>query len=75
MSSSMWRAMPIKLGNWLQCITGGANYYIYGNRLKLTGEVVWLPEGLPVNDSNTDLLMTPSGKGEIAFIAQLQLSL
>jgi len=61
--------------NSIQAITGGVNYYFYGHRLKLTGEVIWLPEGLPIDDSPNDVLTNSNGKTELSFIAQLQLLL
>ncbi len=66
---------PAGSHNWLQAITGGVNYYFYGHRLKLTGEVTYLPEGLPIDNTAGDVLTSPNGKGEISFIGQLQLLL
>ncbi len=66
---------PAGSHNWVQAVTGGVNYFIYGNRLKLTGEVIWLPNGLPIDDSPSDVLTNSNGKTELSFVAQLQLLL
>ena len=61
--------------NYVQCITGGVNYYFYGHRLKATAEAIWLPDGLPIDDGPSDVLTNSNGKTEISFVAQLQLLL
>ena len=66
---------PAGSHNWIQAITGGVNYYFYGHRLKLTGEIIWLPEGLPFDDTSNDVLTNSNGKNEISFVAQVQLIL
>ncbi|HWE04922.1 MAG TPA: hypothetical protein VG326_21120 [Tepidisphaeraceae bacterium] len=66
---------PAGSHNWIQAIAGGANYYFHGHRVKLTGEALWLPNGLPFDDTSNDVLTTSNGKPEISFIAQLQLVL
>jgi hypothetical protein len=66
---------PAGSRNWIQAVAAGANYYFHGHRLKITAEVLYLPEGLPFDDTSSDVLATPSGKTEISFVAQLQLIL
>ena len=64
---------PAGSKNDINVITGGANYFFYGHRLKITGEVMWLPQGLPFDDGPSDELANPSGKTELDFEIQLQL--
>ena len=66
---------PAGSHNNLNVITGGVNYFFYGNRLKLTGEVKWLPQGLPFDDGPSDELANPKGHTEVDFVVQLQLLL
>ena len=66
---------PAGSRNYIQAIAGGVNYYFYGHRLKVTGEVKWLPEGLPFDDTSNDVLANTNGKSEVSFVAQLQLIL
>ncbi len=65
---------PAGSRNNLQDITGGVNWWVYGHRLKVTGEIMWLPQGLPFDDSPTDEFASPH-HGEIVYEAQLQLVL
>ncbi len=53
-------------------ITLGANYYIYGHNLKLTGQVMYLPNGIPISDSSSDVLSS-NDKAEFILITQVQL--
>lgn len=66
---------PAGSNNWVQVITGGVNYYFYGHRLKLTSEVIWLPDGLPYDDTPNDVLANHNGKSEVSFVTQIQLAL
>ncbi|HWE03063.1 MAG TPA: hypothetical protein VG326_11700, partial [Tepidisphaeraceae bacterium] len=61
--------------NWLNVVTGGVNYYFHGHRVKLTLQAMWLPQGLPFDDSPSDELSSPNGHREIDFEAQLQILL
>ncbi|HET6248031.1 MAG TPA: hypothetical protein VFE47_10070 [Tepidisphaeraceae bacterium] len=66
---------PAGSHNYIQAVAGGINYYFHGYRLKATGELQWLPNGLPFDDISNDVLANTNGKSEITFIAQLQLLL
>ena len=61
--------------NYVQSITAGVNYYVYGHRFKLTGQGTYLPTGLPIDDTPNDVLASPDGRGEFVFVAQLQILL
>ncbi len=69
------QGLPTGSRKWLQVVTTGVNYYFHGHRLKLTGEVIYLPEGLPFDDTSSDVLTNSNGKTELSFVAQLQLVL
>ena len=66
---------PAGSHNYLNALTGGVNYYVHGRNLKLTGEVLYLPQGLPVNDTATDELINSNGKTELVYEVQLELFL
>ncbi len=53
-------------------ITAGVNYYFLRHRAKLTGDVMYLPTGSPVDLDSADILANPSGS-EIVFQLQFQL--
>lgn len=59
--------------NWVQAITGGANFFFHGHRLKLTPEVIYLPKGMPIDDGASDVYTSAPNKGEIVGEIQLQL--
>jgi hypothetical protein len=63
---------PAGSHNYVQIITGGLNYYFYAHRLKLTGQASYLPNGIPIDDSPSDIF-TNNGEGIFLFEAQLQL--
>jgi hypothetical protein len=69
------RGTPAGSNNFVQAVTGGANYYFYDHRLKVTGQFTFLPNGLPFDDTSNDILANTNGKSEVTFIAQLQLIL
>jgi hypothetical protein len=54
-------------------ITVGTNYYIHGHDLKLTVDVMWLPNGSPVSDSGSGVLA--SEDTQLVFRGQFQLLL
>ena len=66
---------PAGSRHYIQAITGGVNYYIVGHRLKLTGQVIWLPNGTPIDENAGDVLVQTNGQNEISFVLQLQLLL
>ena len=51
------------------------NYYFHGHNVKLSGEAIYLPQGLPFDDNGSDVLASPNGHGEFSFVAQFQLLL
>jgi len=55
-------------------ITAGMNYYFYGQNLKLTTDATYLPNGAPVDDNGSGVLVN-SGKGEVVLRVQMQLAL
>jgi len=58
----------------IQALTLGANYYIYGQNLKLTVDGSWLPNGSPA-DADALGVLRDSGKYEFVLRTQLQLAL
>ena len=66
---------PAGSRNYFHVITAGVNYYWYGHRAKLTAEVIYLPNGLPIDDSGGDVLASGPGKGELSGVVQFQLLL
>jgi hypothetical protein len=61
-------------GGNIDDITLGANYYFYGQRAKLSTNLIYLPNGCPVSDSSiNDILATPSPRNELVFQLQFQL--
>jgi len=55
-------------------ITGGANYYFYGQNARFTLDVSYLPNGAPENDSGNGILAN-NGKAEWVERGQLQFAL
>ena len=66
---------PAGSRNYFHVITAGVNYYWHGHRAKITAEVIYLPNGLPIDDSGGDVLASGPGKGELSGIVQFQLLL
>jgi hypothetical protein len=66
---------PAGSRNDVQSITGGVNYYFRGHRAKITAQVDYLPDGIPINDTGNDVLASPGGKHEFSGIVQFQLLL
>ena len=60
---------------YIPAVFGGLNYYFVGHRAKLTAQGVYLPVGIPIDDTPNDILASPSGRGEFVFITQFQLLL
>ncbi len=58
----------------LQEITVGANYYLYGQKLKLTADANFLPNGSPA-DADAAGVLKDSGNNEFVFRAQVQLAI
>jgi len=66
---------PAGSRSYFNVITAGVNYYWYGHRAKLTAEIQYLPQGLPIDNTSNDMLASPAGHGEISGIVQFQLLL
>jgi hypothetical protein len=58
----------------LQEITVGANYYVYGQKLKLTVDGNFLPNGSPA-DADAAGVLKDSGNDEFVFRAQVQFAI
>jgi len=65
---------PAGSNNNVNEISLGANYYFHGHNAKLTGQAMYLPDGIPVNDDSNDVLISNNHQ-EFVFIAQFQLLL
>ena len=61
--------------NYVTAITAGANYYLYGNGCKVTAQITYLPNGIPIDDGGSDILASPAGNGEVVGSIQFQLAL
>ena len=55
-------------------IAAGVNYYFFRHRAKFTADVLYLPNGCPLNDDGAGILATKGGQ-EIVLRAQFQLIL
>jgi hypothetical protein len=55
-------------------LTAGINYYFYGQNLKLTTDASYLPNGSPVDDNGSGVLVS-SGGSEWVFRVQMQFAL
>ena len=66
---------PAGSHNYVQALFAGVNYYFVGHRAKLTGQAVYLPNGIPIDDTPNDVLANGGGHGEFVFVAQFQLLL
>ena len=58
----------------VHALSAGVNYYLYGHNAKLTGQVMYLPNGIPISDVGNDVLVS-NNHGEVVFIMQFQLML
>jgi hypothetical protein len=52
----------------------GTNYYFAGRNFMFTGQLTYLPNGIPIDDTSADILAN-NGHDELVFIAQFQLLL
>ena len=55
-------------------ITAGINYYFFGQNLKFTTDATYLPNGSPVDDNGSGVLVS-SGGSEWVFRVQMQFAL
>jgi outer membrane murein-binding lipoprotein Lpp len=65
---------PAGSNNNVTDISVGANYYFYGHNLKFTGMATYLPTGIPISDTSSEVLLS-NNKAEVVLIAQMQLLL
>ena len=68
------RAVAGLRSHLVQEITVGANYYLYGQKLKLTGDVDYLPNGSPA-DADALGVLRDSGRNEVVGRFQVQLAI
>ena len=71
---SSTRAVAGLNSHLLQELTAGVNYYIYGQKLKLTLDGSWLPNGSPA-DADALGVLRDSGRYEFVLRTQLQLAI
>ena len=62
------------LSHVVQEITLGANYYLYGRKVKFTLDGSWLPDGAPA-DSDALGVLKDSGRNEFTLRSQFQLAI
>ena len=62
---------PAGSHNHVQEITIGSNYYFEGINIMFTGQVMYLPCGIPIDNLNSDTLAN-NGHAEVVFVAQFQ---
>jgi hypothetical protein len=65
---------PAGSQNNINEVSLGLNYYFHGHNAVLTGQAMYLPNGIPVNDDSNDVLISNNHQ-EFVFIAQFQLLL
>jgi hypothetical protein len=65
---------PAGSQNNINEVSLGLNYYFHGHNAKLSGQAMYLPNGIPVNDDSNDVLISNNHQ-EFVFIAQFQLLL
>lgn len=68
------KGTPTGSRNDVHDISVGMNYYMYGQNLKLTGMLTYLPNGIPISDDSADIEVS-NNKQEIVFLTQVQLLL
>jgi len=71
---SSTRAVTGLNSHLVQEVTAGANYYIYGQKLKLTVDGTWLPHGSPA-DADALGVLRDSGRYEFVLRTQLQVAI
>jgi hypothetical protein len=69
------QGIPVHDRSYINVVTAGVNYYFQGHRLKMTGQIMYLPQGLPFDDGPSDELANTNGKTELVYEVQLQLLL
>ena len=65
---------PAGSNNDVHEISVGMTYWLYGHNAKVTGQMMYLPNGFPVDDSSSDVLLS-NDKSELVLTVQFQLLL
>jgi hypothetical protein len=65
---------PTGSDNDVQEISGGVGYWFHGHNAKLTTQLMFLPKGIPINDTSSDVLSN-NKHGELVLTTQFQLLL
>ncbi len=65
---------PVGSENNVHEVSVGFNYYFHGHNAKFTGQVMYLPNGIPVSDTSSDVLVD-NGHAEVVIMGQFQLLL
>ena len=60
--------------NEVQEISGGVGYWFHGHNAKLSSQLMYLPKGIPINDTGNDVLSN-NKHGELVFMTQFQFML
>jgi outer membrane murein-binding lipoprotein Lpp len=68
------KGTPAKSHNEVTDLSLGVNYYFVGHNAKLTVQGMYLPRGIPINDTSSDVLAN-NGHEEAILITQFQLLL
>ncbi len=68
------KGTPAGSNNNVPEISLGLNYYFHGHNAKLTVQGMYLPNGIPINDDSSDVLIS-NDKAEVVLITQFQLLL
>ena len=62
---------PAGSNNNVNEISIGLNYYLFGHNAKFTTQLMYLPNGIPVNDDSNDVLIN-NDKAEAVLMEQFQ---
>ncbi|MFI5377716.1 MAG: hypothetical protein ACHRHE_00300 [Tepidisphaerales bacterium] len=65
---------PAGSENTVHEISGGVNYWMHGHNAKITTQLMYLPNGIPIDDSSSDVLIS-NGSHEWVLTTQFQLLL
>jgi hypothetical protein len=68
------KGLPAHSQGFISEISAGMNWYFYGHNVKWTNQVMYLPDGIPINDDSNDVLIN-NDHTEAVFISQIQLLL
>ena len=65
---------PAGSENTVHEISGGVNYWMHGHNAKITTQLMYLPNGCPIDDGSSDVLLN-NGSHEWVLTTQFQLLL